>query len=289
MDAAPHQTAADRTVEITGSGYRAEVVLSDLNQRIQVRHFDGPDLGAMVRELERAARREGYGKIFLKASAGDRELLERAGLTVEATIDGYLSGRPALVMSLFVDEARRRSSAVDQQAEILSSIRSRPADDSLAELPPGFSLTVATAVDAEELAALYNRVFASYPYPIHEPGYLVETMASHVVYRIVRDAGGDVVAAASAETQPPHRSAEMTDFATLPEQRGAGLAQHLLAALERDMSDRGIRDLYTIARARSAGMNRVFYNRGYQLTGTLVNNCHISGGFEDMHVWCKRV
>jgi hypothetical protein len=36
-------------------------------------------------------------------------------------------------------------------------------------------------------------------------------------------------------------------------------------------------------------MNRVFYNRRYRWTGTLVNNCHISGGFEDMHVWCKRV
>ena len=98
-----------------------------------------------------------------------------------------------------------------------------------------------------------------------------------------------MVAAASAETQPPHRSAEMTDFATLPEQRGAGLAQHLLAALESDMADLGIFNLYTIARARSAGMNRVFYNRGYEWTGTLVNNCHISGSFEDMHVWCRRI
>jgi hypothetical protein len=34
-------------------------------------------------------------------------------------------------------------------------------------------------------------------------------------------------------------------------------------------------------------MTRVFYNRGYVYTGTLVNNCHISGGFEDMHVWCR--
>ena len=76
-------------------------------------------------------------------------------------------------------------------------------------------------------------------------------------------------------------------FATRPDQRCLGLAQHLLAALEEDMDARTIPNLYTIARARSAGMNRVFYNRGYELTGTLVNNCHISGQFEDMHVWCK--
>ena len=36
-------------------------------------------------------------------------------------------------------------------------------------------------------------------------------------------------------------------------------------------------------------MNRVFYNRGYEMTGTLVNNCHIAGQFEDMHVWCWKV
>jgi putative beta-lysine N-acetyltransferase len=79
----------------------------------------------------------------------------------------------------------------------------------------------------------------------------------------------------------------MTDFATRADQRGLGLAQHLLAALESDMERRGILNLYTIARARSAGMNRVFYNRGYDWTGTLVNNCHIAGRFEDMHVWCR--
>jgi hypothetical protein len=53
------------------------------------------------------------------------------------------------------------------------------------------------------------------------------------------------------------------------------------------MAERAILNLYTISRARSAGMSRVFYNRGYEWTGTLVNNCHISGEFEDMHVWCK--
>ena len=66
-----------------------------------------------------------------------------------------------------------------------------------------------------------------------------------------------------------------------------GLAQHLLSALEQDTAERRIFNLYTIARARSAGMNRVFFNGGYAWSGTLVNNCHIAGQFEDMHVWCK--
>jgi putative beta-lysine N-acetyltransferase len=156
-------------------------------------------------------------------------------------------------------------------------------------LPEGYRLIVAESGDTHELAELYQDVFASYPFPISDPDYLEATMKSHVVYRIVRDAGGALVAAASAETCRRHRNAEMTDFATLPSQRGLGLAQHILAALESDMRGWAIPNLYTVARARSAGMSRVFHNRGYEMTGTLVNNCHISGRFEDMHVWCKRL
>ena len=67
------------------------------------------------------------------------------------------------------------------------------------------------------------------------------------------------------------------------------MAEEIYPYIEDDMEDLGIPNLYTIARARSAGMNRVFHNRGYGRTGTLVNNCHIAGRFEDMHVWCKRL
>jgi putative beta-lysine N-acetyltransferase len=235
-----------------------------------------------VETLSERARKAGYDKIFLKAPLDHGPILEEAGLESEATISGYFAGQPALVMSAFLDPARRNQPQKARQETILATIRSRPADPSLAALPEGYRMRPAAPADAEELASLYDQVFDSYPFPITEVEYLLETMASHVAYRIVRDEEGKLVAAASAETKPALLNAEMTDFATLPSERGLGLAQHLLAALEDDMADRGIPNLYTIARARSAGMNRV-----YRWTGTLVNNCHISGHFEDMHVWCK--
>jgi len=273
--------------KIEGDGFAVEAVLSDLNQRIQVVDYEADDLLTMVGELEQEGRDRGYGKVFIKAPMEDRPPFEEAGLSTEASITGYFAGEPAAVMSMFLEDERQHQANSDEQERILRAIRTRPADPSLPPLPPGYRMTVAEPDDAEEMAALYSTVFASYPFPITEPEYVVSTMESHVVYRILRDAGGSVVAAASAETDPEHLNAEMTDFATLPDQRGLGLAQHLLAALEDDMEERGIPNLYTIARARSAGMNRVFYNRGYHWTGTLVNNCHIAGRFEDMHVWCK--
>lgn len=272
---------------ISGEGFAVHAVHSELNRRIQVVEYEGADLRAMVAELEQEGRNRGFGKVFLKAPIADRIPLEEAGMCAEATIEGYFAGEPAVVMSMFLDDERRYRPFAEQQEEVLTAIRARPADPSLPALPAGYCMSVAGPDDAEELAALYGTVFASYPFPIVDPGFLTRTMASHVVYRVLRDGEGSVVAAASADTDPEHANAEMTDFATLPDQRGLGLAQHLLAALEDDMSERGIPNLYTIARARSAGMNRVFYNRGYDWTGTLVNNCHIAGRFEDMHVWCK--
>ncbi|MEN8163791.1 MAG: putative beta-lysine N-acetyltransferase [Acidobacteriota bacterium] len=272
---------------VDGDGYSAKVLFSPLNQRIQVLEYEAEDLRALVMDLENQARKADFGKIFLKAPMHEKPDLEGAGMSAEAIVTGYFAGLSAVVMSLFLNEERSRRPFAQEQEGILAKIRSRAADDSVPELPGGYRLLLAGPGDAVDLAGLYAEVFASYPFPITDPEYIRMTMDSNVLYRIVRDPGGVMVAAASAEINDSFRNAEMTDFATLPDQRGLGLAQHILADLEGDMGERGIPNLYTIARARSAGMNRVFYNRGYRLTGTLVNNCHIAGQFEDMHVWCK--
>ena len=280
---------ANTLARVEGKGFAARVYFSPQNQRIQVLEYEAEDAPAMVSDLEAKAREAGFGKLFLKAPAVDRLRLKNAGMCEEATIEGYFNGQPASVMSLFLSNDRRRRPFADTQHQILEQIRQRPADSSVPKLPEGYEMSAAGIRDVTDVAQLYRAVFASYPFPITEPSYIATTMRSNVLYRIVRDAEGHVVGAASAETDPDLENAEMTDFATLPDQRGLGLAQHLLAALEDDMAERNILNLYTIARARSAGMNRVFYNRDYTLTGTLVNNCHIAGQFEDMHVWCKRL
>ncbi len=269
--------------------FRAEAVVSLLNRRLRIVSYRAADHGAMVAELRRQAADRELGKIFLKAPAGDRAALKAAGMVCEATIRGYFDGSDAAVMAFFVEDARRERPHRDEEERILAAVQATPPSDALHPLPEGYEVRRAQPADADELAALYSKVFASYPFPISEPAYLRDTMASHVVYEIVRDGDGELVAAASAETDLGHGNAEMTDFATLPSQRGLGLARRLLDGLEAVMGAAGITNLYTIARARSAGMNRVFFNQGYDWTGTLVNNCHIAGQFEDMHVWCRQL
>ena len=281
--------AADRRERLAGEGFTIDLVASDLNRRLQVLDAEVDDPTAAVAALVRRAAQAGYGKVFWKAPAALADELVAAGLRAEATIDGYYDGENATVVAAYPDPDRaHRRDALEQDA-ILAAVRSRAPRPEPRPLPGGYRAATATAADAHDLARLYGEVFASYPFPITDPDYLVATMRGHVVYRVVRDDDGRLVAAASAETAPHHRNAEMTDFATLPDQRGLGLALGLLAALEDEMAQRAIPNLYTIARARSAGMNHVFANRGYRWTGTLVNNCHIAGRFEDMHVWCRRL
>ena len=153
---------------------------------------------------------------------------------------------------------------------------------------PDTPLTIRPAreSDVESLATVYQQVFESYPFPIHEPDYLLETMDSHVQYFGVFD-DTQLVAASSAEMDTTAQNAEMTDFATLPDYRGQGLALHLLETMEQHMRDLGIKTGYTIARALSAGMNITFAKHGYHYGGTLTNNTNICGRIESMNVWYK--
>ena len=136
------------------------------------------------------------------------------------------------------------------------------------------------------MAEIYRRVFATYPFPIHDPSYLEKTMRENVVYFGVWQEG-KLIALSSAEMDQSAASAEMTDFATLPECRGQGLATSLLTRMEAEMRRRGMNTLFTIARAVSFGMNITFARCGYQYGGTLTRNTQISGCLECMNIWYK--
>lgn len=277
------------TVFEVGGAFRAEVIVSAENSRIQVLDYHFSDPVAFVEELGTRARHLELSKVWIKARDEDALALRQAGMIEEGIILGFYSGSDAHVLALFAQASRIQRPHLEQQEEILRAIHSQPPDESLAPLPQGYGLGIASEADLQELAGLYGLVFDSYPYPIDDVQYLRQTLKNNVVYAIVRDERGQLVAAASAETKPQLLNSEMTDFATRPDQRRKGLAQQLLHALESEIERRGIVNLYTIARSRSRGMNQTFYNAGYELTGTLVNNCHISGAFEDMHVWCKKL
>jgi putative beta-lysine N-acetyltransferase len=150
----------------------------------------------------------------------------------------------------------------------------------------GLLLREAGPQDVEALAACYDMVFESYPFPIQEPAHLREEMDGGTRFFTAWE-GDRLVAASSMEPGGADGAVEMTDFATLSEYRGRGLATRLLAIMDRVGRASGRRVAYTIARAPSHGMNITFARRGYRYGGTLINNTQISGAIESMNVWYK--
>lgn len=245
------------------------------------------DLPEILPHLDSLALTQGYTKIFAKVPAQAEEQFTRNAYRAEAEIPGFYRGEEAVVfMGKYFSPERgteKKPELVENALEVAGE--KAPLED-LPELEDSLLCRPTEPQDAEAMADLYRKVFASYPFPIHNPDYLIETMTSHVLYYGLWDEER-LVALASAETDIRGQNAEMTDFATLPEYRSKGLASYLLAQLEEAAAERGIQTAYTIARAYSYGMNITFAKQGYAFSGTLTHNTQISGDLESMNVWHK--
>jgi beta-lysine N6-acetyltransferase len=244
----------------------------------------GGDPVVAAGNLEQLARKKGYSKIIAKVPARARQSFATAGYKLEGAVPGYFRGQEtAFFMVKYLAAFRRRAVRPKQVAEVLDVARRR-----LPQPPAqaGEDCRRARPQDAEAMAELYREVFASYPFPIHDPAYLRKTMEENVLYFGFWE-GGRPVALASAEMDRVAGSAEMTDFATHPDCRGGGMATQLLAAMEGEMQRQQVATLYTIARAVSFGMNLTFAKLGYRYGGTLTRNTQISGALECMNIWFK--
>jgi putative beta-lysine N-acetyltransferase len=252
------------------------------NDRVYVMHGDATDteLAQRVAELR---EKHGYSKIFAKIPAALFGSFRELGCQIEAFIPGYFRGEAdALLVSAFFDEDRRRPS--ETETSNLDIVFSSPPRDLVFD--PDVRVEVLSSEEAAEIAHVFTQVFETYPFPIHDPAYIRETMESHIVYFGIRDEGR-LVGVSSAEKDTKAECVEMTDFAVLPETQGKRYASYLLRAMEDRMREEGLHVAYTIARALSIGMNKTFYHARYRFSGMLVNNTNISGGRESMNVWYK--
>lgn len=258
------------------------------SNRIYLMKAAEQDLPGLLDKLDALAEAQRYSKIFAKAAAPLKPLFEQHGYLEEAVVPNFYNGQAdGLFLGKYIDPERELDPTQKQIEEIidLAEQKAAPAAVEPVDAPPQRFRPLDKS-DAGVLAALYKAVFESYPFPIHETDYIIETMASHIEYFGAFD-GQSLVAAGSAEMDISGQNAEMTDFATLPDYRGKGLAQYLLNMMEAQMRKRGVLTGYTIARALSAGMNITFAKRGYRYAGTLTNNTNICGKIESMNVWYK--
>lgn len=257
------------------------------SDRVYLMKLVADDLPAILDHIDLLVKLHGYTKTFAKIPASHLVPFKHHGYTCEATVPGFYNGSEAgCFLAKYHSQSRQHDPDAQQVKEVLHAAKTKASAGTQKPLPTTVTCRLTTAADAVQMAELYRLVFASYPFPIHDPAYLKQTMAENVYYAgIWQD--GRLLALASAEMDISGSNAEMTDFATRPQTRGQGFAQHLLHFLERQMPKEGIKTGYTIARATSFGMNITFSQSGYKFAGTLVQNTQISGGLESMNVWYK--
>lgn len=245
---------------------------------------EAPDI---IQAMDEMAQEKGYGKILAKVPGALSSFFEQEGYGAEANIPGFSRGTGDMVfMAKYFSPERRLEKHHDQIKQILEIAQKKTICGIRGTDEHEDMVRRCTPSDAREISSVYQRVFRTYPFPIHDPEYLMDTMGRHIYYFCVRE-GKEVIALASSEMDTDSLSAEMMDFATLPDWRRQGLACRLLSQMERQMKRRGMLTAYTIARALSPGMNITFAKMGYHYAGTLKNNSNISGRIESMNVWYK--
>lgn len=261
------------------------------NNRLYLMKWDGKDERRVLETITHLLADNNYTKAFIKIPEEKVSVFKEYGFLEEARIPSYYNTSACVFMGLFRDPSRSKVSE-DDKKEIeknLSIARGKQIDGGCktVELSSGFTLRSLNKGDCASLAQLYRLVFKSYPFPIHTGEYLEKTMDENILYFGIF-LGDSLVAASSAEMDFDTSSVELSDFAVNPSYRGKSFANVLLAEMEKEMKKQGIKTLYTIARALSAGMNCTFAKAGYEYSGTLVNNTNISGAIESMNVWYKK-
>jgi len=224
--------------------------------------------------------------VLLAPAVLARPLLEQ-GYALEATLPGFYRGtQDCAVLRFAVDPARAhlaRAAAVARVRAIVSQ-----AGAALASERPRAVTERARAADASAIAALVARTFERYPTPTGVPAYVRAQLDEEIPFRVVRE-GERVVACASADLIRDARTAELTDCATDPSQRGRGLMQAILEDLMGDLRALAYPTAFTLARAGVPGMNVAFARLGFGCRGVMTRSCRIGAGIEDMNVWSRRL
>jgi putative beta-lysine N-acetyltransferase len=266
------------------------------NNRIYLMKLSRQDFPNIIEELDRIALRNGYSKIFAKVPTFAKDKFINNDYIIEARIPKFYNGNiNTYFMGKYFTESRIFDNRIDEINKILDITalyeNEKIEKNTEFNLPYGFEYVICNKSHIYRIADIYQKVFVTYPFPIHDPEYIAKTMDDNFIYFSIQK-NDDIVAISSSEIDIDYQNVEMTDFATLPEYQGKGFALYLLYKMENEMRKRDIKTAYTIARAMSYGANIIFAKMGYKYGGTLYNNTNIStenvsGNFESMNVWYK--
>ncbi|TYS11470.1 putative beta-lysine N-acetyltransferase [Bacillus subtilis] len=271
---------------IKSNGVTAVLDHDSFNKRMRVVRYDGAIEKALP-DIVAAAKEEDAEKIIIYTKQHDVAVLAKQLFAPEGYLKGYYLGHPACVMVRYLTEKRSQTDSYIKEQEMIEALY-RTVPHLRTENRPSFTMRKAETNDMYQLSMLYKKVFRTYPTPVFDPAYIEKTMNENTMYYVMFD-HERLISAASADMNPELGHAEMTDCAVLPEYRGHSLTSFLIEELEKEMAEKEIFHVFSLARAASFGMNAVLYRSGYQYGGRLINNCYIAEGLENMNIWSKHL
>ncbi|CAN5506795.1 putative beta-lysine N-acetyltransferase [soil metagenome] len=260
---------------------RISVYTDDFNKRLRIDDYEGT-----IADVVKLVETQIHGwveKLIVKSREKDLQYFLAQGFIQEAFINGYFKGEDMYFVVKYLTTKRSVSRKWSEEEDILKTILNSPRESKTSAGP---AIEFATHDDARDLAGLYSEVFKVYPTAINKAEFVLNTMEEGTVYAFIRE-NEKIVSAASAEINMKYKNAELTDCASLKDAEGKGYMKKLVAALEQRLILNNIHSLYSIARAESISMNKVFHQLGYQYSGRMINNCYVYSGIEDMNVWWK--
>jgi len=256
------------------------------SDRVYIMKIGTKNTVGLIKTVNELAEKNKYSKIFAKIHSAMLTEFLKDGYVQEAFIKGYYNGKDdALLLGKYFCKERL---VMKNRFEIESiiSIANSKKNTLPSEKNKQYEIIICSKKHSREMADIYNLVFKTYPFPIHNPKYIEQTMDDNIIY-FGAVHKGKIIALSSSEIDKQAQSVEMTDFATLPEYLGNATALQLLKKMEKHMIENNIITSYTIARSESVGMNITFARNGYDYSGTLINNTNIAGKIESINVLYK--
>ncbi len=273
------------TVEVIGEG--SVIQHGKENDRVYLMSLKG-DTAVTLERINELAISNKYSKIFCKIPKSAAPVFFANGYLLEAYIPKfYNKNEDVFFVSKFLNSDRLLNIEKTQLLSLNNLLIDRP-ERKTKKAEKVYKARRLDKSDVEQITQIYRDAFVTYPFPIHNPEYILKTMDENIQYYGV-EKDDKLVALSSAEIDVKGENAEMTDFATHFIHHGNNLSSVLLEVMEKEMKKQGIKTLYTIARLNSIPMNKTFLRFGYEYSGTLINNTNIAGKIESMNVYYKNI
>jgi putative beta-lysine N-acetyltransferase len=260
--------------------------IDEINRRLVIRAYDRTAIPSLIDQSITLSLSHNLEKIWLWSFPEDTSVFMDYGFTLEGILEINTLDRPSASLAFYLTPYRNKTYRKKEEDALLIQAMSLPAKP-LADLPQEFSTILLGEKDCGIISTLLRQVFVIYPTPVDNPEYLRKLMKNGCVFAGVFYQNR-LVSVASAYPEEDWQRCELTDCATLEDFRGMSLTERTIRFLGDHLKDSNTSyTMYTLARARSLGINRVFHKLGYQYRGRLLNNCNIHGGFEDMNLWVR--